>query len=252
MRINLLASTEAEKSSVMADTDEASQEFANQAMQASAVVEEARSEFARLMEGSKAGDEMNFFQEFSSCWEKLQEIDREVLSLAVQNTNLKALRLSFVPAREIIRRMEGALDQLMDATASSSEATGISRLAYEVISGTFKLYALQPPHIIETTPDKMDEIEAAMKDLDKQVESALKDLEIVIDKSGRASLEATKTAYEDFQRIHAEIIALSRRNTNVRSFAMSLGQRRNVTAQCQETLLALQQVIQSRKIEATR
>jgi hypothetical protein len=131
-------------------------------------------------------------------------------------------------------------------------ATGISRIAYEVMSGTFNVYSLESPHIIETTQTKMDEIEADMKDFDQQVRSALKALAPVVDKSGRDSLEAVEASYEDFQRIHAEIIALSRRNTNVRSFAMSLGQRRNVAAQCQEILFALQRVIHSKTFEATR
>lgn len=252
MRINLLSCTEAEKSAVMADTDEASHAFAEQSKQAATAVEEARSEFSALIEGSKAEDEMSLFREFSTGWEKLREIDREVLSLAVQNTNLKALRLSFIPAREAIIRMESALDQLLNATASSPAATGISRITYEVISGTFNIYMLEPPHIIETTQAKMDEMEAAMKDSDEKVRNALKDLETAVDTSGRTSLEKAVASYEEFRGIHAEIIALSRRNTNVRSIAISLGQRRNVAAQCQDTLAALQQIVQSKRFEATR
>ena len=120
MSRDLLASAEAEKSAVMADTDEASQAFAEQSVQASHNVEEARRELEPLLGGNR--QEAHLFREFSRCWDKLQEIDREVLSLAVQNTNLKALRLSFVPAAEAMRPMEDALNQLMDVVSSSPDA----------------------------------------------------------------------------------------------------------------------------------
>jgi len=104
MSRDLLAATEAEKSAVMADTDEASQAFAEQSFQASHNVEKARRELEPLLEGKP--QEIHLFQEFSRCWDKLQEIDREVLSLAVQKTNLKALRLSFVPAAAAMRSLD--------------------------------------------------------------------------------------------------------------------------------------------------
>ena len=40
--------------------------------------------------------------------------------------------------------------------------------------------------------------------------------------------------------LNAQIIALSRRNTNVRSLALSLDQKRKLTGPCEETLHALQ------------
>src|SRR5215831_17486615 len=104
MSRDLLASAEAEKSAVMADTDEASQAFAEQSIQASQNVEKARRELEHILGGNR--QQAQLFQEFTQCWDKLQEVDREVLSLAVQNTNLKALGLSFGPATDAIRRME--------------------------------------------------------------------------------------------------------------------------------------------------
>ena len=112
MSRDLLASAEAEKSAVMAETDEASHAFAEQSIQAAQNVEKARRTLEPLLEGNP--QEAQLFREFSRCWERLQAIDQEVLSLAVKNTNLKALRLSFVPSAEAIRRMEKALTHLMD------------------------------------------------------------------------------------------------------------------------------------------
>jgi hypothetical protein len=242
MSRDLLASAEAEKSAVMADTDEASQVFAEQSTQAAHTVEKARRELEPLL--GSARQEAQLFREFSSCWDKLQEIDREVLSLAVQNTNLKAFRLSFVLAADAIWRMETALNHLMDMVSSSPNAVGITRRAAQAVIGALHMYTLHAPHIAESTATRMDEMEADMQSLDTQVTEALQSLHALVDESGKPFLDAAWAAYKDFQTIHAEIVALSRQNTNIRSFALSLGQKRKMTAQCQEVLAALQETVQ--------
>src|SRR4030095_1309164 len=195
----------------------------------------------------------HLFHEFSRCWDKLQEIDREVVSLAVQNTNLKAFRLSFVPAAEAMRSMEEALNHLMDVVASSPDAAQITRLAAQAVIGALNIYTLQAPHIAESTVTRMDEIEAVMQSLDTQVTNALQSLQALVDESGQPLLAAAWASYKDFQNINVEIVDLSRQNSNIRSYALSLGQKRKTTAQCQDVLAALQETVQqSMKYKATR
>ena len=78
MRIDLNASVEAEKSAVLADTDAASLVYADQAMQLSAAVEDARVEIGVLIEAEKMGREVDLFWEFSTCWERFRQIDQEL------------------------------------------------------------------------------------------------------------------------------------------------------------------------------
>jgi hypothetical protein len=242
MSRDLLASAEAEKSAVMAETDEASQAFAEQSIQASHNVEKARHELELLLGGNR--QEAQLFHEFSRCWDRLQEIDREVLSLAVQNTNLKAFRLSFVPAAAAMQSMEEALNHLMDVVSASPDAGKIIRLAAQAIMGALNIYTLQAPHIAESTVARMDEMEAVMQRLDTQVTSALRSLQALVDESGQPWLEAAWASYKDFQHINGEIVGLSRQNSNIRSYALSLGQKRKTTAQCQDALTALQETVQ--------
>jgi hypothetical protein len=251
MSRDLLAAAEAEKSAVMADTDEDSQAFAEQSLQESHNVEKARHELEPLLEGKP--QEAHLFQEFSRCWARLQEIDREVLSLAVQNTNLKALRLSFVPAAAAMRSMEEALNHLMDVVSSSPDAVKIVRLAAKAAMGALNMYMLQAPHIAESTVTRMDEMEATMQSLDAQVTAALQSLQALVDEPGKPFLEAAGASYKDFQHLNAAIVDLSRQNSNVRSYALSLGQKRKTTARCQDVLTALQETVQeSMRYKATR
>jgi len=251
MTRDLLASAEAEKSAVMAETDEASHAFAEQSTQAAQNVEKARRTLDPLLGGNP--QEAHLFREFNQCWERLRAIDREVLSLAVQNTNLKALRLSLVPSAEALGRLENALNQLMDRASSSHNAVGITRHASQAAIGAFHIYALQAPHIVESTAVRMDEIETAMKHHDAQVIDALHNLEVQVDASSQPFLHTAWASYRDFQKINVEILDLSRQNSNIRSYALSLGQKRKMTAQCQNVLAALQETVQqSMAYKATR
>jgi len=49
-----------------------------------------------------------------------------------------------------------------------------------------------------------------------------------------------------------EVIGLSRQNTNVKSFELSLGRKRKITAQCDEILSNLQEALRSKEFKATR
>ncbi len=56
----------------------------------------------------------------------------------------------------------------------------------------------------------------------------------------------------DSWRINDEIVTLSRRNSNVRSLALSLGRKRTVTAECADDLRALEQALAKHEFSATR
>jgi hypothetical protein len=243
MKNELLASAEAEKSSVMADTDEASMAFAEQSRQASQNVENARIAFEALIK--KNSGEAKCFDEFTACWEKLSGIDKEILSLAVQNTNLKALRLSFGPAALAIRRMEAALTNLMDGVAvSHPNGAEILKLASKAIAKALTIYTLEAPHIAEAADAGMESIELNMKQLDEQVRDALNRLDALVGAAGKPLLGEARNAYHEFQAINKEVIELSRRNSNIRSFEKSLGQKRNAMALCIDRLNALQEAVQ--------
>ena len=139
--------------------------------------------------------------------------------------------------------MDKALIHLMDRVSSSPNAVDIMRRASQAIIGAFHIYALQAPHIAESTVARMDEIEAAMKNHDAQVTDALHNMEVQVDESSKPFLHTAWASYKEFQKIDTEIVDLSRQNSNIRSFALSLGQKRKTTAQCQDVLAALQETV---------
>jgi hypothetical protein len=233
---NLHAAAEAEKYSVMAETDEESIAFAEEARRVSATLEKDRQELGRLIHVGSRSKEIAPFEEFNQAWEQYLTLEREILDLAVENTNLKAQRLSFAPAREALGRMEAALHNVVEKTGSTSEKASVAKVASEALIAAFKIHAFQPEHIAEVRDAEMDRIEAEMKVLDSQVTDCFSTLSNYSGESVQAAANEAHAAYAEFQKLNVEILSLSRRNTNVRSLALSLGKQRNATATCRDLL----------------
>ena len=256
MRINIVSASEAETSAVVAQTDQAATNFAEQARAATASVERARGEVAPLISRSGAGNEKDLFARFSQAFIEFQQVQTALLDLAVKNTNVKAYGLAFGPATEALHNLDDALNRVIDASEGTADAVAVSKAAFRVQIGALRIQTLLAPHIAEAEDKKMDELEAVMSVEDKEVRDNLDRLAQLDRSHDQAFVDAAKAAYADFTSIRKNILALSRENTNVRSLAISLDQKRKVTALCQDPLDALQQIAQQalvkQKIENPR
>jgi len=84
------------------------------------------------------------------------------------------------------------------------------------------------------------------------VQNALDALRKRLPPSAGAELTAATAAFERFKWTNVEIVCLSRRNSNVRSLALSLGRKRTVTAECDDHLRALDEALSKHEFSATR
>ena len=176
MRLGLSTASEAEKSAVLAITDQDSQTFAEQARAATAEVEQERRELGELLKKGGTQGEKDLFDKFSELFTEFQRIDTELLDLAVKNTNIKAHNLAFGPAAAAIDDMNAALSRLIASNAGSPEERRVMPLAYGAEISVLRLQALIPPHIAEESDQKMDELEALMSREDKQIRKNLDEL----------------------------------------------------------------------------
>jgi hypothetical protein len=243
MRLDLSTASEAEKSAVLAITDQDSQTFAGQARAATAEVEQERRELGELLIKGGTQGEKELFNKFSELFVEVQRIDAELLDLAVKNTNIKAYSLAFGPAAAAIDDMNTALSRLIASYAGSPEERRVMPLAYRTEISVLRLQALIPPHIAEESDQKMDELEALMSREDNQIRKNLEELTALPKLNRNADLAAAVSGYDRFSKIKTQILALSRENTNVRSLSISLDQKRKVMLLCQNTLNELQQAI---------
>ena len=243
MQSVLASASEAEKSAVLAVTDQDSQAFAGQARIAAAEVERARRELGELLKTGGTRGEKELFNQFSELFAEFQRIDNTLLDLAVKNTNIKAYSLAFGPAATALSEMNAALSRLIASNSGSPEEKQVMLLAYSIEISGLRLQTLLPPHIAEESDQKMDELEALMSKEDKQIRKNLDELTALRNLNQKANLATAVSSYDRFSKIKTQILALSRENTNVKSLSISLNQKRKVMLMCQDTLNKLQQAI---------
>jgi len=245
MRLNLALASEAEKSAVLAVTDEDSRTFADQARAATAEVERKRQELEGLLAADGTQDEKDLLAQFSKIFAEFQSIDHDLLVLAVKNTNIKAYNLAFGPAMDALNTMNTGLLRLLGKSNGTAVSPKAHTSVYAAINGAWQIQILLPQHIAEESDKKMDEVERHMATLDQSVRQALDNLVEIKILSSDPDLRTAVSKYAEFSGIRGRILALSRENTNVRSLALSLGRKRKVMFLCQDALATLQQAIQA-------
>ncbi len=252
MRINLLKSVEAEKMAVMADTDESSRGYAAESLRAADALEKDRLELDLLIKKDPTDREMKLFQEFERCWAEFRKIDQVLLDFAVKNTNIKAANLSFHKGSEAVKDFEEALYSLISNQESVKEDPQITQLVSKAMMAGIQIHYLHAPHIAAANDDQMDKIEKEIKQNEAIISSVLTRLIPLVPRGKMVFLQKAKTAYGELSQVTAQVIELSRQNTNIKSFELSLGRKRKITAQCDDILKSLEEAVRSRSFKATR
>ena len=248
LRINFLKSIEAEKLAVMAETDEASLAFADESKRAAEAVEADLTELSRLIGMHPAADESKLLLEFEAAWEQVRKIDRVILDLAVQNTNLKAFRLSFGKGREAVERFEDALNAL---TRDVTDAQLI-RAAAEALSAELKIFTLHAPHIVSPDDTEMNEIEQVIHAKEEVVHRSLAILARLSPADQQPYVNEAVAADREFMAVTVTVMEWSRRNTNVNSLNISLDRKQKATALCEAALNQLHDAFERQAFKATR
>jgi hypothetical protein len=249
--VQFTKATDASNRAVMADTDEASVAFAHEAEQAKQVVQRDVDALGPLLRGLNYADEDKFLQDFAGRFSAYDALDRNILDLAVENTNLKAQRLSFGPAQEAGDAFRDALDAI-PSSVPDKDAWRARALVATAVAAVREIQALQAPHIAEAEDAAMARLETRMSASEASARSALDTLATIVPSGSQSKLNAARTACGQFMNVNAEILALSHRNTNVRSLALSLTQKPALVAACNASLRALNDALARRGFGMSR
>ena len=249
LRAGLAQSIQATDRSVLAETDEASLAFARQARELSTRVDGARDRMAPLLQQLGFDEEARDLAAFDAKWAELRKAGEETLTLAVENTNLKARRLSFGPVAQAADAFEAALGAGVTRPAGRGDAAPARLGAGHAALAVRKAQRLQGPHIAEADDGAMSRLEGQMAELEKQAADGLKDLEPSL---GPAASGKARAALEAFLARSKELIALSRRNTNVLSLSLAMSRLPSLNTACDAALVALAQALDRRGFTGTR
>jgi hypothetical protein len=251
MRVDLAKSSDASDRAVMADTDAESQKFAREADVAANAVQAGGEKLAARLAGLGNSEDAATLSAFHERFARYRAVDRQVLALAVENTNLKAQRLSFGPVRQAADDVSGALDEAA-AAGPASDRCRRGELASRAKLAVREIQILQAPHIAESQDAEMDRLEKEMTARQLAARTALGSLSVNPPAAARAPLDRAKVALDQFDRASRELIALSRTNTNVRSLALALRQKPALMTASDESLAALEAAMAKEGFTGTR
>ena len=251
LHVAFTKAADAANRSVMSDSDEAAMAAAREAEQSTQAVARDVDQLQAVLKSMGYSEELGFLDTFRTLFTEYQQLDAEILPLAVENTNLKAQRLSFGPAQEAANAFRAAIDAAAK-TARPADASRVEAIAARAVASVLEIQVLQAPHIAESEDGAMTRIEKEMAALEASARRGLGEVKLLVPPQAGPHLTSAAAALDRFTTINADIIKLSRRNSNVRSLALTLGRKRVLTAQCDDQLRGLQEALAKHTNPATR
>jgi hypothetical protein len=249
LHVQFTQAVDASNRAVMADKDDVSASAAGEARRARDVVERDMQKLRPMVESLGYRDDLKHLEEFNASFDEYRRLDDEILSLAIESTNLKAQRLSFGAARDAAAAFGTAVNAAIQGNPSKDQCK-VDAIAAKAGTAVLEIQVLQAPHIAEPEDAVMTRLESEMDASASAAKKALDELRAALGPSPQ--LAAAGDALTRFLSVHAEIVKLSRRNSNVRSLALSLGRKRTVTATCETRLQAFETALGRHAFTATR
>src|SRR4029078_13308238 len=179
--------------------------FAHEAEQTQLTVQRDIEALGPILQGLSYSDESRLLQAFVSQFAEYRALDRRILDLAVENTNLKAQRLAFGPAQEAADSFRDAL-QAIAPSAAAKDLWQVKALVATAVSTVREIQVLQAPHIADADEAVMTRMESHMAKSETAARSALETLATLVEPSSRPRLAAAATALDRFMGLNAEII----------------------------------------------
>ena len=251
LHVQFSRAADASNRAVMSDADDASNAAAREAAQSIQAVERDVEALQQALQALAYRDEIGLLDAFKLRFAEYRTLDADILPLAVENTNIKAQRLSFGAGRDAARAFRQSLEAAVRPSASTS-ACCVDALVARAGMAVLEVQVIQARHIAESDEAAMTQMEAEMAASEAAARKALSTLDGLLAGAVAPQLAAATAALDRFTAINTEIVTLSRRNSNVRSLALSLGRKRTVTALCDDALGALEASLAKHDFEATR
>jgi len=251
LQVQFSKAADASNRAVMTDADEDTTSAVREAEQATKDVQRVVDQLRQVLTSMGYAEELTLLDAFVARFGEYRKMDAEILPLAVENSNAKAQRLSFGPAADALNEFRTALDGVVKM-APPSAASRLELLVARALADVFEIQALHAPHISEAEDQAMTRMEQRMSVLEQDARKEVEQIGPLLAATARPQLKAAVIALDRFGEIHREIITLSRRNSDVRSLALSLGRKRMIVAQCDEQLTALQAALARHTVGGSR
>ena len=251
LRVQFAQAAEAANRAVMAEADDASAAAVEEARRAGQIVEHDVQALRPILESLGYAEDLKYLNAFNSKYDEYRRLDDEILPLSTENTNMKAQRLSFGASREAANAFRTSIVAALKS-GSAKDACAAELAGARAQIALLEIQSIQAPHIAEAEDMAMTRMEEEMATSAASAQKALDELRRTLSPAATSQLTAAGAALDRFMSINKEIVALSRRNSNVRSLALSLGRKRIVAAECLAQLQGLEETLAKHQFSATR
>jgi hypothetical protein len=251
MQVQFARASHASSQAVMATSDESSVALAQESEAATRALQKDVDTLKPMLDALAYPPESEALAGFITRFADYQKLDRQILELAVENTNLKAQRLAFGPAQEAANNFRDALKAIA-LEPTSKYHWQVEALSTTALLTVREIQVLQAPHIADADDAVMTGMEKQMATSEASARAALVSLSALLPPASQTKLVDATKALDAFLALNAQIIVLSRRNTNVRSLALSLEQRPPLAKACEDSLRTLHDLLAKRGYLGTR
>ena len=151
---------------------------------------------------------------------------------------------------EHLKAVDSELEKLAAKQEAEPNPASLERLRSidNVRLSSLRIQVYLLPHIAEPSDEKMDELEQAIAVEDESIQKGIESLAASL--NAPVEIEKIKTLYSEFQAIKTQILSLSRENSDIRSVAISLNEKRKAILACQDALANLENAIRAEPIES--
>jgi hypothetical protein len=235
---------------VMAHTDDMATASVREAQEATADAQKDADLLASLLDSLNYATEAQLLNTFRSHFAEYQKLDHKILKLAVENSNAKAQQLAFGPAQQAGNDFRVALGRV--SAAAFADEWQVRALVATAVGAVREIQALQAPHIASPDDAAMTAMEREMAAAEAVARTTLATLRGRAASESRPRVAEATAALDQFVGVNKEILVLSRRNTDVRSLALSLNEKGELTAACEAALQQLRDALSKRGVMGAR
>ena len=251
LQVQFTKAADAANRAVMSESETLSTSFAAEAETAKSAVDSDIKALRPLLARLKYTEETRLLDEFEAAFSAYRGLDGTVLGLAVENTNVKAQALAFGAAQQAVDDFKQAAESIRPARPER-DAWQVKALAASAVSAAREIQVLQAAHIPNADDAAMASLELQMKAAEAAARSSIASLSPLASADSHSRLVSATTALDHVIAVNSEIVTLSRRNSNVRSLAISLDQKQKATAACDTAARALHDALARRGYPAGR
>ena len=222
MHVKFLAGVRAQKNTVLSPDDETSANYAAISRTAFTESREAISKLNELVLEDRVDGQSTAVEELLKAFEKAEEVNNQVLDLAIQNTNVKARQILSGAIQSDVENLNKRLQLWVDEsmTKGATDADLVKRLVtlYAMHDSVVSIPFAAAKHIEPLTVEELTALEKKVEEFQEKIQSGL-----VLASGGDLSSQSdVRNRISDMKVSLAKLFQLSRLDTNNRSTELSL------------------------------